>query len=351
MTINDVGGSQATATSAARVDDPPVLATGGFTIQATEGQASATQTVATFIDPGGAEAPTAYSASITWGDGTAAKAGAITGPDSHNVFTVSGSRTYAEEGTPSVQVIIHHGTAPDAVVQSTARVADAPLAAAGKTILSGWGTAFNGVVAIFTDADPNGTVGDYRAIITWGDGTSSAGAISADGSGGFLVSGSHQYSVLGPYTVAVTIQDIGGSRASATPQLLTFAYLPGGSFALGDETVADVSPGATVLWWGAHWAGENSLSGESAPASFKGFVQASSMPPRCGGGGTTAPGNSSGPPSSVPTYMAVLVTSTVTQSGSKVSGDEVHIVVIKTDPGYGPSPGHAGTGTIVARIC
>jgi hypothetical protein len=29
----------------------------------------------------------------------------------------------------------------------------------------------------------------------------------------------------------------------------------------------------------------------------------------------------------------------------------VRIVVVRTDPGYGPSPGHAGTGTIVATFC
>jgi hypothetical protein len=34
-----------------------------------------------------------------------------------------------------------------------------------------------------------------------------------------------------------------------------------------------------------------------------------------------------------------------------ISGNTVHMVVVKTNPGYAPDPGHAGTGTVVATIC
>jgi len=76
------------------VSDPAVTPTGGFNFVAVEGQPSATQTVATFIDPGGAEVLADYSASINWGDGTTS-AGTISGPDASGVFTVTGSHTYA----------------------------------------------------------------------------------------------------------------------------------------------------------------------------------------------------------------------------------------------------------------
>jgi hypothetical protein len=49
--------------------------------------------------------------------------------------------------------------------------------------------------------------------------------------------------------------------------------------------------------------------------------------------------------------MAVIVTSSVDKSGSTISGNNVHIVIVKTDPGYAANPGHAGTGTVVAVIC
>jgi hypothetical protein len=49
--------------------------------------------------------------------------------------------------------------------------------------------------------------------------------------------------------------------------------------------------------------------------------------------------------------MGVIVTSSVTKSGSDLSGDIVHIVVVTPNPGYQPSPGHDGTGKIVATYC
>ena len=49
--------------------------------------------------------------------------------------------------------------------------------------------------------------------------------------------------------------------------------------------------------------------------------------------------------------MGVVVSSSVTKKGSSIAGDTVEIVVVKVNPGYAPSPGHPGTGTIVAIYC
>ena len=49
--------------------------------------------------------------------------------------------------------------------------------------------------------------------------------------------------------------------------------------------------------------------------------------------------------------MAVIVTSSYSKSGSAISGDTVHIVIVKTNPGYEPNPGHPGTGTVEAQVC
>jgi hypothetical protein len=49
--------------------------------------------------------------------------------------------------------------------------------------------------------------------------------------------------------------------------------------------------------------------------------------------------------------MAVLVTSSSSKSGSQISGNTTHIVIVQTDPGYAGNPGHDGTGTVVAQIC
>src|SRR5262249_47432693 len=95
--VNDAGGATTSAsTSNFSVADPPVAAT-AVNSSAVEGVASGSQVVATFTDPGGAEAVGDYSATINWGDGSAPTTGSIS--LSGSTFSVSGSHAYAEEGS------------------------------------------------------------------------------------------------------------------------------------------------------------------------------------------------------------------------------------------------------------
>ncbi len=177
---------------------------------------------------------------------------------------------------------------------------------------------------------------------------------TTDGSGSAKCTISSVSCPLGNNTVTASFAgDTFYKPASDSKQVPCFAFLASGSFVLGDQTASSaLSSGATVTWWGAQWSKLNSLSGGSAPSAFKGFAQTpSATPPTCGGTWTTDTGNSSGPPTSVPSYMAVIVASNVTQSGSTISGNIVSIVIVKTNPGYANNPGHPGTGTVVAVLC
>jgi hypothetical protein len=85
----------------------------------------------------------------------------------------------------------------------TLTVAPAPLTATGLNIRATAGTPFSGAVATFHNADPFGGASSYVAVISWGDGTSSFGAIS--GSGATLtVTGTHTYA--GPLIGAFSVQ-------------------------------------------------------------------------------------------------------------------------------------------------
>jgi uncharacterized repeat protein (TIGR01451 family) len=138
--------------------------------------------------------------------------------------------------------------------------------------------------------------------------------------------------------------------SSASANTIVFAFLAAGAFDIGDQ---NAPVGTSVTFWSAQWPALNSLSGGAAPPSFKGFAATlTAQPPNCGITWTTGPGNSSDPPPfPLPSYMGVLVSTNVVKSGSTVSGDVLSIVVVKTDAGYGPNPGHAGTGTVVAQFC
>jgi uncharacterized repeat protein (TIGR01451 family) len=136
----------------------------------------------------------------------------------------------------------------------------------------------------------------------------------------------------------------GGAGNAATAQLTVTIF--SAQFVIGD---GNAIPGNTVTFWGAKWAKDNTLSGGAAPDSFKGFTDI--VPASCGGHWTSRPGNSSHPPDTVPQFIAVIASGRVTKSGSTITGDVPKIVIVRTNPGYGGSPGQTGTGTVVAVVC
>jgi hypothetical protein len=138
--------------------------------------------------------------------------------------------------------------------------------------------------------------------------------------------------------------------ASAATTVDVFAPLATGAFVIGDVSAGSPTAGTAVTFWGAQWAKNNAFSRGRAPADMKGFAD-SPASAACDGTWTTRPGNDSSPPANLPAQIEVLVTSSVAKSGSTISGNIAHIVLVQVDPGYGPDPGHAGTGTIVATVC
>src|SRR5205807_1195688 len=120
------------------------------------------------------------------------------------------------------------------------------LTATDKTITPTEGASFSGVVASFTDADPNGTRTDYSATINWGDGHTSVGTIAANGSGGFDVSGTNTYAKEGPYAVSVSIADHGASDAASSTANVADAVLTASGGTLSGTEGAPV-PSTTVV--------------------------------------------------------------------------------------------------------
>jgi hypothetical protein len=99
---------------------------------------------------------------------------------------------------------------------TTVNVANATLAASIAPITGGTeGVAWSGKIASFTDANASASAADFTATVNWGDGTTSAGTIAANGSGGFNVTGGHTWTSGGVKPVSVTITGAGGGTANA----------------------------------------------------------------------------------------------------------------------------------------
>jgi hypothetical protein len=122
----------------------------------------------------------------------------------------------------------------------------------------------------------------------------------------------------------------------------------GGQFVIGD--LVNMAGGVTVNFWGSQWIKNNPMSGGPAPPGFKGFENGNALP-ACGSTWTSQPGNSSSPPATIPPFMSVIVSSQVQQVGNVITGNVKRIIVVQTNPGYGPNPGHWGSGQVVAILC
>ena len=208
--------------SVSAADQP--IAANGTSISATEGTVFS-GTVATFTDPDPNSSASEYSATIDWGDGTGTSAGTISSPQ-RGLFSVSGSRTYAEEGSYTIKVTNTDldNAANTATVTVTATVSDAALSGACATPLVS-GAADAGPTATFSDQSSTGGVSDFSATINWGDGSSSPGVVTGGpGNAQYTVSGAHTYATPGFYTISTTIRDVGGTSlaVACTNQTLLF---------------------------------------------------------------------------------------------------------------------------------
>jgi hypothetical protein len=181
--VQDSAGARtgASATSFA-IADPSVAAIGGVNVSANENADTGALTLATFTDPGGAEAISEYAASIHWGDGTPDSTGAITYDASTRVFSVSADHVYASVGSDTIAVTITHGTSAAVTVTDAATVSELAVNVSGSfQVNATYGqSTVNRMIATFTDPGGASALADYQPTIDWGDGTTTGGSIGFD---------------------------------------------------------------------------------------------------------------------------------------------------------------------------
>jgi hypothetical protein len=209
ITLSDVTGYTVHGSSTANVAVAPLHAS-PQSIAASAGTVF-DGVVATFTDGDLFDTIGDYAATITWGDGTSSPGTFAVNPAGG--YEVVGVRTYVNTGSYPVTVTITDLAGASAVVDDTADVTAAPLDANPQVISAIDGNAFSGVVATFTDGDPFETIGDYAAVINWGDGTTSTGTVVTSPGGGYDVFGGKTYASAGSYAVTVAIGDLAGARS------------------------------------------------------------------------------------------------------------------------------------------
>jgi hypothetical protein len=254
------------------ITEADVLSGAAAPVSATAGVAFS-GAVATFSDTFPANVRTDFNhTSIDWGDGST-DVGTVSGGGA--TFTVSGSHTYADEGSFPITVVFrdNDGGGATATVMGTASVTAASVAApdvlavTGASVSATEGAAFTGPVASFSDSVPR-TAGDFTASIDWGDGSTDSGTVSGS-SGTFTVSGSHLYAQEGTFPVTVTVAE-GPAEASATgvASVVAAETLPANAPSTAPATVPSTIP-STVP----------STTPATVPSTMGGSDTSSSPPP------------------------------------------------------------------------
>jgi hypothetical protein len=138
---------------------------------------------------------------IDWGDGTSSTSNSFVATHAYpeeRLYT--GSVSYTDDCGPHV-------------VPFDVKVQDAPLTATATAARATAAQAFTGPLATLSDGNSGAGVSDFSATVSWGDGQSSAGTISASG-GQFTVTATHTYAAQGSYPTTVTIRDVGGASST-----------------------------------------------------------------------------------------------------------------------------------------
>jgi hypothetical protein len=139
----------------------------------------------------------------------------------------------------------------------------------------------------------------------------------------------------------------------------------GGFFVIGDgpnhgypNFTGLPASGANVYFWGPQWgqASKNTFSlGNTGDNAFKGFAETTSQPSPTCGDTFTSKGGQSNPPATVPSIVAVFITTQVKTPVApltgKATGTIKAIVLVQVDPGYDGSVGGGGTGKILSVFC
>jgi hypothetical protein len=230
----------------------------------------------------------AVSAQIDWGDNTAPSSGTLTGTIIPGVFEVNGTHTFSQLGSFTTQITATDTNGSQTNAFGTAFVTVAPLTILPSAVSGVAGTQFSLPVANFADTNTSDTMNDFNALIDWGDGKSSSGAV-VGGNGSFTVVGTHTYTAPGPYSTTVTVIGLGAAPSGSITgqanissnykptgtQIVTVAGQPIPSFppvaTFTDPNMTDPAANfAAVINWGDGGTGQGTIAGSNGNFTVEG---------------------------------------------------------------------------------
>jgi hypothetical protein len=209
--------SPTTINSTAQVSPAPTTLTANppITVDFTAGvQPSSPVTLGSFYDSNTAASASQFTASINWGDNTSSAGTVIASPGGLGLFLVTGVHTYAAPPGDTITITVQDQTGHTVGLTATAVVSPAVITlTANPPITNDFTTGVQPsspvTVGSFYDSNTAATASQFTASISWGDGNTTVGTVTASSSGAglFLVTGTHLYASANTYMVTIMVQD------------------------------------------------------------------------------------------------------------------------------------------------
>ena len=201
--------------------------------------------IGSFLDSDPNAMPGDFTATISWGDGntSAGTVTQLTNSGTSTRFQVTGTNTYPAPSIYTVSIQVQDFSNDSATITSTAYVVT-PAAASALTIganaisgIAGEPLASTTTVATFFSPDGTNTSSDFNALISWGDGQTSAGTVQG-ANGVFTVTGSNTYAVAGTYITTVRIAGVGTAASASATGVATISNSTAATFSFSGELSA-----------------------------------------------------------------------------------------------------------------
>jgi hypothetical protein len=210
----------------------------GATSDVPEGVPIASGTIlATFDDPvSNVSLPDIQSVVVTWGDGSGSETldpGSYvqieSSPDGTEIIVTAPPKVVDDSESGSVEqdgyenpvtLTMANGTVVTAANQLNSF--DPVLLDPGVNVKALAGKPFQSEVSTFSTTDLKATASEFTAVVNWGDGQSTGGAIVMLGPGKFAVVGNHTYAQPGTFSISSTVHD-GEGQSAADSSLATIS--------------------------------------------------------------------------------------------------------------------------------
>ena len=215
LQVITLGGARQHAATSVSVADAPIVGLPAQPLALVAGQ-TLSGVIGSFREYAGAPLSD-FTATIDWGDGSP-KVNAPIGQAADGSFTVSGTHLISTPGTPQATIRVSDVGGSVGTFTVGLNVSDVPIIAASSPISAVTGSTFTGTVATFTQTNPAANAGQFTALITWGDGSSSNGVVTGS-NGNYTVTGAHFFGVPAfaqPVTVSIAHVVNGITFATAT---------------------------------------------------------------------------------------------------------------------------------------